>query len=236
MKKLSQSITNLVIHGTNGDITVDALNIAHVFKRSHKNVLQTIDSLIGDGTISRLEYKPSKYVKRDKEYRCIELNEAGFLKTMPFIGGKNSRKGQTRLVCEFLSLRQQLDRHSKERESYAFQMVRSSGKGARKILADEIQKFIEYAILSGSSNNACRYFENITKLIYSSFLIVDQRAEKLRDLLTAIQLSTLQTAELIATDVLVQGMENHWHYKDIYQQIKKELEIFVAGRSKILDA
>jgi len=31
-------------------------------------------------------------------------------------------------------------------------------------------------------------------------------------------------------------MENNLSYKDIFRQIKKELEIFVAGRTKILGA
>ncbi|MGZ8183060.1 MAG: Rha family transcriptional regulator [Methylobacter sp.] len=233
MKETSKNLTHLVIQGTNGNITVDSLNIADVFERSHKNVLQTIDTLIEDGTISRLEFKPSNYIKRGKEYRCVELNEAGFLKAMPFIGGKKSKEGQKRLVDEFLSLRKRLDRQSKERESIAFQMVRLSGKDARKILVDEIKKFVDYAKASGSGH-AGRYYSIITQTVYSSFLIVEPRAEKVRELLTAIQLSTLQTAELIAAGVLVQGIENGLNYKDINKQIKKELEVFVAGRTKIL--
>jgi hypothetical protein len=177
---------------------------------------------------------PSDYVKRGKSYRCYELNEAGFLKAMPFIGGRKSKEGQKRLVDEFLSLRQLLDKQSKVRESQAFQMVRLSGKDARKLLTDEIQKFIAYAESNGS-NNAKRYYTTITKAVYNSLLIIDSKASEVRELLTPIQLSTLQTAELTATSVLTQGMENNVYYKDIFQQIKKELEIFVAGRSKILD-
>ncbi len=233
MKESSRKLTQLVIHGTNGKITIDSRNIADVFERPHKNVLQTIDSLIEESTISRLEFKPSKYLKRGKEYRCFELNEAGFLKAMPFIGGKKSKEGQKRLVDEFLSLRKRLDRQAKERESIAFQRVRLSGKDARKLLADEIQKFVDYAQSTGSKN-AGRYYSNITRTVYNSFLIVEPKADKIRELLTAIQLSTLQTAELIASNVLAQGIENNLNYKDIFQQIKKELDIFVVGRTKIL--
>jgi phage regulator Rha-like protein len=230
----SKNLTPLIIHGTNGHITVGSRSIAEVFERPHKNVLQTLDSLIEDGTISRLESMPSDYVKRGKSYRCYELNEAGFLKAMPFIGGRKSKEGQKRLVDEFLSLRQLLDKQSKVRESQAFQMVRLSGKDARKLLTDEIQKFIAYAESNGS-NNAKRYYTTITKAVYNSLLIIDSKASEVRELLTPIQLSTLQTAELTATSVLTQGMENNVYYKDIFQQMKKELQIFVAGRSKVLD-
>jgi Rha family phage regulatory protein len=235
MTQLAKNFSPLVIHGSNGHITVDSLYIADVFERPHKNVLQTLDTLVEDGTISRLEFKPSKYIKRGKTYRCFELTEAGFLKAMPFIGGKKSKEGQKRLVDEFLSLRKRLDKQSKERESVAFQMVRLSSKDARKLLADEIQKFIAYAQANGS-RSAERYYANITRAIYNSFLIIEPNANKIRELLTAIQLSTLQTAELIVANVLTQGMENHVHYKDIYRQIKKELEIFIVGRTKVLGA
>jgi len=233
MTKLSRNITPLIIQGSHGNISVDSWKIADVFERPHKNVLQILDALIEDGTISRLESKPSNYLARGKSYRCIELNEAGFFKAMPFIGGKKSKEGQRRLVNEFLSLRKRLDKQSRERESIAYQMVRLSGKDARKLLTDEIQRFVDYAKASGSMN-AGRYYAIITRAIYSSCLIVEPKTEQVRDLLTAIQLSTLQTAELIAADVLVQGMKQNVSYKAIYQQIKIGLEIFVSGRTPML--
>jgi len=115
MKKLSRNPTLLGIQGAHSNIQVDSRKIAEVFERPHKNVLQILDTLIEDGTISRLEFKPSNYLARGKSYRCIELNEAGFFKAMPFIGGKKSKQGQICLVNEFLSLRKRLDKQSRER-------------------------------------------------------------------------------------------------------------------------
>lgn len=84
---------NLIIHGNYNQICVDSRDIAKEFGRQHKNVLQTLDDLLADGTISRLECKPREYQKRGRDYRCFELNKAGFLKSMPFIGGRKSREG-----------------------------------------------------------------------------------------------------------------------------------------------
>lgn len=232
MTKLKKFI-HLSIHGVNGDITVDSRHIADVFGRPHKNVLQTIDGLIGDGTISRLEFRLSNHTKRGKQYRCIELTEAGFLKAMPFIGGSKSREGQKRLVDEFLALRRRLERQSKERESLAFQAVRSSGKDIRELLTDKIDEFVDYAKANGSKN-ADRYYANITRTVYKSFLIIEPNASQIRNMLTAVQLSTLQTAELIVIDVLDQGMKNNALYKDIFQQVKEGLRIFSAGRTRVL--
>jgi hypothetical protein len=113
-------------------------------------------------------------------------------------------------------------------------MMRSLGKDTRKLLAEKIDEFIAYAKASGSKHADC-YFINITNAIYSSFLIIEPNTSQIRELLTAIQLSILQTAELIAIDALDQGMKNNMPYKEIFQQIKKELKIFSAVRTRVLD-
>ncbi|WP_050009358.1 Rha family transcriptional regulator [Candidatus Glomeribacter gigasporarum] len=92
----------------------DSLAIAREFKRLHKNVLATLDSLIADSSISRLDFKPAKYLDtQGKQRRAMELTERGALIAMPFIGGKNSRTGQVRLVDAFMQLRQQtVEKHA----------------------------------------------------------------------------------------------------------------------------
>jgi phage regulator Rha-like protein len=93
-KTAKTSITNsLIIHGGRNEICVDSRDIAKEFGRQHKNVLKTLDDLLAEGTISRLECKPRNYINRGKVYRCFELNKAGFLKAMPFIGGRKSKEG-----------------------------------------------------------------------------------------------------------------------------------------------
>lgn len=95
-----------VVHLHHGVVVTDTLTIAIEFGRAHKNVLKSLDDLIDEGTISRLEFKPRDYVDdRGKRQRCIELTEAGALIAMPFIGGKRSRDGQVRLVTAFLAMR-----------------------------------------------------------------------------------------------------------------------------------
>ncbi len=231
---LSTNISlNLVIHGNSNQICVDSRDIAKAFGRQHKNVLQTLDDLLADGTVSQLEAKPRKYQKRGRDYRCFELNKAGFLKSMPFIGGRKSREGQSRLVDAFLKMEALLERQSKERETLAFQVARLSGKDARAILSDTIQQFIEYAKGQGSKN-ADRYYTNISNAVYSALLVIEPQADAVRELLTAIQLSTLATAELVASQALREGMDNQQPYKEIFQSTKASLNAFVGEKSKIL--
>ncbi len=228
------SALGLIVHGGNNQLSIDSRDIAKEFGRDHKNVLQTIDDLLADNTISRLESKPSNYSKRGKEYRCFKLNEAGFLKAMPFIGGKKSRQGQVRLVDEFLRLRKQLDRQSKEREKLACQIARLSGKDSRAILTDEIKQFVSYANSQGSSN-AERYFCSITNAVHNTLLILEPKSTQVRELLTAIQLSQLATIELTAAQAITDGIDSGLPYKAVYQNVKNALNALGVERTNVLD-
>lgn len=98
-----------IVHMYQGKPVTDSLTIAREFSRRHDNVLQSLDSLIGDGTIGRLEFKESSYLNEQrKKQRMIQLTKRGALIAMPFIGGKNSRAGQRRLVDAFMDLSAQL--------------------------------------------------------------------------------------------------------------------------------
>jgi phage regulator Rha-like protein len=225
--------TRLIINGGNNQICADTRDIAKEFGREHKSVLRTIDDLIEEGIISRHEFVPSKYVKRGKAYRCFQLNEAGFLKAMPFIGGKKSRQGQKRLVDEFLRLRNLLDQQAKEREKLACQVARLTGKDSRAILTDEIKNFVSYAKSQGSSN-AERYFSSMTNAVHNALVVLEPKATQVRELLTAIQLSKLATIELTAAQALTEGMKAKRPYKEIFQSVKAAVNVFSDTREKLL--
>jgi Rha family phage regulatory protein len=223
----------LIVHGGKAAISIDSRSIATEFGRRHDNVLQTIKQLIDENTISFLEFKECSYSKNGRAFPCYELTEKGFFIAMPFIGGRKSKEGQVRLVNEFFKLRKQLEQQMAEKTKLPYQAVRCSGKDARMLLTDTIQAFVIYAKSSGSQN-ADRYYSIITNTIYRSFLVIDPKIENVRELLTTVQLSRLQTAELIAADALAQGMENNLYYKDIAQQIKRELESICTSKTKVI--
>ncbi|CAD6882051.1 probable anti-repressor protein [Methylomonas albis] len=52
--------------------------------------------------------------------------------------------------------------------------------------------------------------------------------------MTAVQLKTLELAELTAAQALTQGMESQQSYKAIYQAVKVALDGVVGARVKIL--
>ena len=108
-RKSSSTTNGALVHFNMGKPVTDSLAIAHEFASRHDNVLQKLDGLIVDGTIGRLDFKESSYLnEQNKKQRMIELAERGALIAMPFIGGRNSRAGQVRLVDAFMSLRAKL--------------------------------------------------------------------------------------------------------------------------------
>jgi phage regulator Rha-like protein len=226
--------TALVIHGKNNQIIVDSRDLAKEFGRDHKSVLRSLEELYQDGTISRHECVPRDYKKRGRDYRCYELNKAGFLKAMPFIGGRKSREGQRRLVDAFLEQESKLERQSKEREKFAYQIARLSGKDSRAILTEVIQKFIVYATRQGSGS-ADRYYCIITKLVYQALISSQPKASSIRELLTAIQLSQLGTIELTAAQALDDDMQSVVAYKVIYQRLKSTLNEFSGFKTALLE-
>jgi phage regulator Rha-like protein len=215
--------TTLIIHGSNNQICVSSLDVAKEFGRHHKNVLKTLDGLLADGTISWLESKPRNYIKLGRKYRYFELNTAGFLKAMPFIGGKKSHEGQKILVDAFIALGKEIEKQSKEKEKLSCQVARLTGKDSRAILCDKIQEFVVYAKDQGS-NNADRYFGSITNLAHKTVGITNKKVTQVRELLTAIQLSQLSTIELIVEDTLAYGMALGLPYKEIYKSIALTLD------------
>ena len=232
--KIQQSLTaRLIVHGGNNQICIDSRDIAKEFGRRHDNVLQTIRGLVARGVLSALEAKEREYTVRGKKHPCFELSEEGFFKAMPFIGGTKSEEGQVRLVDAFFMQRRLLDLQSKKREKLAFQVARLAGKGSRTVLTDAIQQFIAYAKKQGSIN-AERYFSIITSAVHKSVIILEPKATQVRQLMTAIQLSTLSTIELTAAEILTEGMEAKLPYKEIYQKLKNALDGFVAQKTNVL--
>lgn len=91
-------------------LVVNSLAIARVFDREHRNVLRTIDSLLADGTLNALVVERVEYVDaKGERRRMFELDEYAAWIAAPFIGGRQSRVAQRRLVDAFFALRAQRD-------------------------------------------------------------------------------------------------------------------------------
>ncbi|WP_201695495.1 Rha family transcriptional regulator [Paraburkholderia hiiakae] len=120
-----------LVHWRRGVAVTDSLTIAREFGRRHDNVLRTIDSLLADGTLNRLNVEAISYAdEMNRPQRAFELDERAALIAMPFVGGRNSRIGQARLVDEFLAMR---DRE-RTRSTDAWREVRGETRASFRLM------------------------------------------------------------------------------------------------------
>ncbi len=214
---------------------VDSRITSNVFGHSYDKVVLIIRSLISYHTISPAEFSESFFTTRDKNYLCTELNKAGFLKSVPFIGIRSSREGQKILVDEFKLMENLLAKQSKEHEAIAFQLMHSKGKDVWKIFTRTVSQFIEYARDNGNQN-AERYYSVIPQLIYKNFLLITPKTIEIRKLLTAVQLSRIQILELMAANFLLETMSRKMEYKTVYRRFITELNTFTSHKIRIFNS
>lgn len=218
-----------VVALTHGAPTTTSVLIADLFGRPHKNVLQSLDGLIVDGTIDRLDFKPIFYTdEMNREQRAYQLSERAALISMPFIGGKKSREGQRILVDAFLAARDEINRLRQMHTSPDWQQARIEGQTARRGETDAIQAFVSYAQAQGSKS-ASRYYLAITKATNRALFFVEGAVGKdFRQGLSAPQLAVLAMAERIVARSLVESMTGQVFYKSAYRQAAERVRQFAA--------
>lgn len=136
------------------------------------------------------------------------------------------------LVREFGKFRR-AQTHKAETE---WHQARLEGKDARKHETDTIAAFVEYATAQGSGN-AVRYYANLTKMTYKALFMVEQGLKmpnKLRDLLSGMQLSFLTTAEYVCANAIKDGMARELQYKEIYLLAKERIETYAVSVGQTL--
>lgn len=197
----------------------------------HKALMETIRKyeleIRSFGVLPFETAKPSKGTDGGRPETFTSLNEdqAYFVLTL----SRNTQKVvalKIRLVKEFGRLR----RAAEQRSALDWQQARIEGKDARRHETDTIANFVEYATIQGSQN-AKRYYVNITKMTYKALFMVEQGLKipnKLRDMLDGMQLTFLATAEYVCAKGLREGMDLKLPYKAIYMLARERVETYAT--------
>ncbi len=113
--------------------------------------------------------------------------------------------------------------------------TRCASKIVRKQTTDVMKQFVEYAESQGSEN-AARYYSNITRMLNGLLFIVEGKFKNIRDMMTIQQLMTCSSAEQIIDRGLLDGMSRKRYYKDIYKDVKAKVELFAGlhGQSDVI--
>lgn len=106
-----------------------------------------------------------------------------------------------------------------ERASPIWQDTRSIGKEIRRQETEAIKCLVDYATAQGSQN-AERYYTNLSRLADTTAGIVE------RDRAQVVQLTTLLLVEKMIAQEIMAGIEAGTPYKAIYQAVKDRLAVF----------
>ena len=197
--------------------------VAKGVNKTHKSVIWLIrkhkDDLESFGT---LDVAHRKSAGRPLEFAYLNESQVYFLLTLM----QNSEvvtKFKKQLIKEFMRMRKVLINLQVTRNNEEWKQNRINGKAMRKETTDIIQEFVKYATKQGS-NNAVRYYSNISKMENKALFILEQKYPNVREMLNNRQLSTIKTADNIVIEALQDGMNDKMNYKDIYILAKERVQ------------
>jgi len=146
-----------------------------------------------------------------------------------------SVKFKLNLTKEFFRMRGLLNGLNAHKSTEEWQATRIEGKAHRKGETEVIKKFVEYARSQGSEN-ADKYYTNITKAENAALFVIAGKYQNLRDMMSSKQLFQIACADQLVEKALTDGMARDLPYKDVFQLLKSEVQKFGAlmGKSDII--
>lgn len=235
-------MNNLTIINQNGKLVTDSREVAKMIGKGHKNLLRDIKGYMGILESSTLSpqnfFIPSNYKTKgnNKTYDCYLLTKIGCAMVANKMTGKKGILFTAKYVTKFDKMEKTLLRIHARQENAQWQELRKTGKVTRLYETDTIKTFVDYAINQGSQN-ANRYYTNISKMENKALFLLEQKFPNIRDLLTGQQMLTIGAADQVIEKALRDGMIADLPYKDIYIKAKENIETFatVMGISKVPD-
>ena len=200
----------------NNQAFTDSRIIAVGTNNKHHSITAVIQKYLTDfedfGKV-RFEMEPLASGQKEKVY-ILNQQQATLLMTY-LRNSEITRKFKKELVRQFYLMQQFIF----ERQSKHWLETREQGKLTRKAETDVLKQLVEYAEEQGSLHSDKMYVA-YTKLTNKICGISG------RDNATAQQLSSLTVAENIILHCIQAGIDENKHYKDIYKDCKKRLEMF----------
>jgi Rha family phage regulatory protein len=200
----------------------DSLTVAEMFGKEHSKVMKAIENLIGGLAKSgdtQMFYKTwYKHHQNGERYPKYLMNRDGFSLLVMGFNGKKALEWKVKYIKAF----NQMEKVIQEKTTLAWSETRQFGQITRKAECETLKRLVEYAKSQGSQH-ADKLYTVYSKLANTSSGI------KNRDEATIRQLTTLDLIENIILHVVDMGIIGQRHYKEIYQDCKKQIETFKAS-------
>lgn len=208
---------NELVYLKNEQAITDSLVVAEMFEKRHDRVLRAIDNLVEtlpkNGERSALFMATKRKADDGQFHRVYMMNRDGFSLLVMGFTGKKALEWKLKYIDAF----NKMESIIMERKTAVWLETRQQGKLIRKEETDIIQRLVEYAREQGSGHADMLYM-TYTKLANKMAGITS------RDTATNAQLNDLSTMERLIAKVVLDGMAEGKHYKDIYKDSKQRLE------------
>ena len=202
----------------NDEAVCDSLKVAEKFGKRHADVIRAIENLQNNDSTQNCVrcFRKTSYRDAKGEMRPMYLmNRDGFTFLVMGFTGKRANEWKWNYINAFNSMEAIL----RERSTEAWLETRQQGKLTRKAETDVIKQLVEYAKNQGSEHADMLY------MTYSK-LANKMAGVKKRDEATVSQLNNLSLMENIILNCIQNGILMDKHYKEIYQDCKRRLELF----------
>ena len=202
----------------------DSLMVAEMFNRRHDDVVRSVEKiiernkeLIDNRTFSDISRQFIRTHYKDEQGRTrvkYLMNKDGFALLVMGFNGLKAHEWKIKYIDAFNKMQKII----MEKQTTAWIETRQQGKLVRKDETNVIQKLVEYAKDQGSEHSEMLYL-TYTKLANKMSGITN------RDTATNSQLNDLSTMERLIANVVLDGMAEGKHYKEIYKDSKNRLEM-----------
>lgn len=193
-----------------------SLKVAEMFHKNHAHVLRDIEALDCSSNFRESNFGLSSYKsEQNKRLPMYYMTKDGFTFLVMGYRGKKAAGFKEDYIKAFNLMEKTL----KEKQTASWLKTRQEGMITRKAETDIIQKLVEYAKEQGSTHADMLYIA-YTKLA-NRIIGVESRESA-----TTMQLNNLTLAEHIILNRIRNGIATNKHYKDIYKDCKKQLELF----------
>lgn len=207
---------NDLVYLKNDEAVCSSLDVAEMFKKKHKNVLQNIDKIVAQNSATEKMFHFSTRVAADnQEHRICYMNRDGFSLLAMGFTGKRALEWKLKYIKAFNTMESIL----REKTTETWLETRQQGKLTRKAETDVIKQLVEYAKGQGSEHADKLY------ITYSN-LAKKMSGVSNRETATVSQLNNLTLMENIILNCIQNGIIAEKHYKEIYQDCKRRLEMF----------
>lgn len=193
----------------------DSLKVAEMFEKRHDHVLAKIEKILTDSPENSGQcFLKTKYKDASGKWNTKYLmNRDGFTFLAMGFTGKKADEWKWKYINAFNAMQKIIT----EKQTTVWIETRQQGKLIRKDETNVIQKLVDYAKEQGSGHADMLYM-TYTKLANKMVGITN------RDTATNAQLNDLSTMERLIAKVVIDGMAQGKHYKQIYKDSKERLE------------